>query len=191
MPAPPSPLAQRKKQSAVEMPSLSLPDGVGMSQADVKSLDQSWARTLSGGEASVGETLFEGEAYTDYHSKRHDDAELSSSNKKMLGTIEGVYLPCLQNILGVIIFLRFPWIIGQAGTNITFVVVYLSVGCAFLTALSMSAIATNGRVALGGPYYMISRSLGPMVGASIGFLFFIGQTIAATMYPPVFPSAPH
>ena len=29
-----------------------------------------------------------------------------------MGTFIGVYLPCLQNILGVILFLRLTWIVG-------------------------------------------------------------------------------
>ena len=51
-----------------------------------------------------------------------------------------------------------------------------------LTAISMSAIATNGVVPAGGPYFMISRNLGPEFGGAIGLLFFVGTTLAASMY---------
>jgi len=30
-----------------------------------------------------------------------------------LGTIKGVFIPTLQNILGIILFVRLPWITGQ------------------------------------------------------------------------------
>jgi potassium/chloride transporter 4/5/6 len=52
----------------------------------------------------------------------------------------------------------------------------------FLTSISLSAIATNGIVPGGGPYYMISRNLGPELGGAVGILFYLGTTIAASMY---------
>ncbi|VDK60839.1 unnamed protein product [Gongylonema pulchrum] len=52
----------------------------------------------------------------------------------------------------------------------------------FLTSISLSAIATNGVVPGGGPYYMISRNLGPEFGGAVGILFYLGTTVAASMY---------
>lgn len=51
-----------------------------------------------------------------------------------------------------------------------------------LTAISMSAIATNGVVPAGGSYFMIGRSLGPECGGAVGVLFYTGTTLAAAMY---------
>ena len=51
----------------------------------------------------------------------------------------------------------------------------------FLTAL-ISAIRTNGRIEAGGPYFVISRNLGPEVGVAVGILFYLGTTIAASIY---------
>ncbi|XP_066231154.1 solute carrier family 12 member 7 isoform X8 [Saccopteryx leptura] len=99
-----------------------------------------------------------------------------------MGTFIGVYLPCLQNILGVILFLRFSWIVGVAGVMESFLIVSMCCTCTMLTAISMSAIATNGMVPAGGSYYMISRSLGPEFGGAVGLCFYLGTTFAGAMY---------
>jgi len=50
------------------------------------------------------------------------------------------------------------------------------------TAISMSAIATNGVVSSGGSYFMISRALGPEFGGAVGILFYLGTSAASSMY---------
>ncbi|XP_070576078.1 solute carrier family 12 member 4-like isoform X2 [Ptychodera flava] len=99
-----------------------------------------------------------------------------------MGTIMGVYLPCLQNILGVILFLRLTWIVGNAGVLEGFFIVFICCCTTMLTAISMSAIATNGVVPGGGSYFMISRALGPEFGGAVGILFYLGTSFAAAMY---------
>lgn len=99
-----------------------------------------------------------------------------------MGTFMGVYMPCIQNIFGVLFFIRLSWIVGMAGTLEAFFIVGICCTVTFLTSLSLSAIATNGRVPGGGPYYMISRNLGPELGGAIGILFYLGTSVAASMY---------
>uniref|UniRef100_A0A8C4RW44 Amino acid permease/ SLC12A domain-containing protein n=1 Tax=Erpetoichthys calabaricus TaxID=27687 RepID=A0A8C4RW44_ERPCA len=99
-----------------------------------------------------------------------------------MGTFIGVYLPCMQNILGVILFLRLTWIVGTAGILQSFAIVFMCCACTMLTAISMSAIATNGVVPAGGSYYMISRALGPEFGGAVGLCFYLGTTFAGSMY---------
>ncbi|XP_076617254.1 solute carrier family 12 member 7 isoform X2 [Chaetodon auriga] len=120
--------------------------------------------------------------------QEHEEAEDDEGPKKkavkspQMGTFMGVYLPCLQNILGVILFLRLTWIVGTAGILESLAIVGLCCSCTMLTAISMSAIATNGVVPAGGSYYMISRSLGPEFGGAVGLCFYLGTTFAGSMY---------
>ncbi|XP_024081059.1 solute carrier family 12 member 4 isoform X3 [Cimex lectularius] len=99
-----------------------------------------------------------------------------------MGTLVGVYLPCIQNIFGVILFIRLTWVVGTAGAIQGFLIVLCCCSVTMLTAISMSAIATNGVVPAGGSYFMISRSLGPEFGGAVGMLFYTGTTLAAAMY---------
>ncbi|XP_039609143.1 solute carrier family 12 member 7 isoform X2 [Polypterus senegalus] len=118
----------------------------------------------------------------------HEEAENYEGAKKKevksprMGTFIGVYLPCMQNILGVILFLRLTWIVGTAGILESFAIVFMCCACTMLTAISMSAIATNGVVPAGGSYYMISRALGPEFGGAVGLCFYLGTTFAGSMY---------
>ncbi|XP_059478016.1 solute carrier family 12 member 6 isoform X3 [Neocloeon triangulifer] len=99
-----------------------------------------------------------------------------------MGTLIGVFLPCIQNIFGVILFIRLTWVVGTAGALCGFLIVLTCCCVTMLTAISMSAIATNGVVPAGGSYFMISRSLGPECGGAVGMLFYTGTTLAAAMY---------
>ncbi|XP_064875509.1 solute carrier family 12 member 7 isoform X2 [Oncorhynchus nerka] len=120
------------------------------------------------------------------HEEADDDEGPAKTKKPVkspaLGTLIGVYLPCLQNILGVILFLRLTWIVGTAGIMESLAIVVMTCSCTMLTAISMSAIATNGVVPAGGSYYMISRSLGPEFGGAVGLCFYLGTTFAGSMY---------
>nr|XP_038030255.1 solute carrier family 12 member 7 isoform X3 [Anas platyrhynchos]XP_038030256.1 solute carrier family 12 member 7 isoform X3 [Anas platyrhynchos] len=75
-----------------------------------------------------------------------EDTKRKEVKVPRMGTFIGVYLPCLQNILGVILFLRLTWIVGTAGVLESFIIVFMCCACTMLTAISMSAIATNGVV---------------------------------------------
>jgi hypothetical protein len=98
------------------------------------------------------------------------------------GWIKGVLIRCILNIFGVMIFLRVSWLVGQAGTGLMTVIVLLATLVTLITALSTSAICTNGEVKGGGAYYLISRSLGPEFGGAIGIVFSFANAVAAAMY---------
>ncbi|GJM87142.1 hypothetical protein PR202_ga03068 [Eleusine coracana subsp. coracana] len=81
----------------------------------------------------------------------------------------------LVNILGL------KRIVGMGGIWQSLVLVIFCGACTFLTGVSLSAIATNGAMKGGGPYYLIGRALGPEVGVSIGLCFFLGNAVAGAI----------
>lgn len=99
-----------------------------------------------------------------------------------LGTFAGVFTPSILTILGIILFLRTGYIVGQAGLLQTLLIIAASSGIALLTATSLSAIATNLRVKGGGDYYMISRTLGIEYGAPIGIVLFFALSLSIAFY---------
>ena len=54
-----------------------------------------------------------------------------------LGTFGGVFTPSILTILGVIMYLRFGWVLDQVGLVSTLVIVTIATSITFLTALSM------------------------------------------------------
>uniref|UniRef100_A0A5S6Q8T5 Solute carrier family 12 member 6 n=1 Tax=Trichuris muris TaxID=70415 RepID=A0A5S6Q8T5_TRIMR len=108
--------------------------------------------------------------------------DANGAKKTNLGTIFGVYLPSIQHILGVQMFLRLTWMVGVGGVLETFAMVFLCCLCTFLTSISISAIATNGKIESGGTYYMLSRNLGPEFGGAIGILYYLANTVETAMF---------
>ncbi|CAL0304875.1 unnamed protein product [Lupinus luteus] len=111
-----------------------------------------------------------------------EDIPIIAGQPDKMGTMMGVFIPCLQSILGIIYYIRFSWIVGMAGIGGSLLLVALCGICTFLTSISLSAIATNGAMKGGGPYYLIGRALGPEVGVSIGLCFFLGNAVAGALY---------
>ncbi|MGF1481093.1 MAG: Na-K-Cl cotransporter [Cyanophyceae cyanobacterium] len=99
-----------------------------------------------------------------------------------LGTFGGVYTPSLLTILGVIMYLRFGWVVGNVGLLGTLIIVTLSTLITFLTSLSICAIATDREVRVGGAYYMISRSLGIETGGAVGIPLYFAQALSVALY---------
>ncbi|MEW6053970.1 MAG: Na-K-Cl cotransporter [Nitrospirota bacterium] len=98
------------------------------------------------------------------------------------GTFKGVFTPSILTILGVIMYLRFGWVIGNVGLVSTLIIVTISTSITFFTALSVSALSTNMRVKGGGAYYIISRTLGIETGAAIGLPLYLAQALGISFY---------
>ncbi|MGB5463232.1 MAG: amino acid permease, partial [Aureibaculum sp.] len=109
---------------------------------------------------------------------------MSNPNKtfKKFGTFGGVFTPTLLTILGVIMYLRLGWVVGNAGLLGAWLIIIISFIITLCTALSMSAITTNIRIGAGGAYAIVSQALGLEVGGSLGIPRYISQGLAVTMY---------
>ena len=101
---------------------------------------------------------------------------------KKFGTFGGVFTPTLLTILGVIMYLRLGWVVGNAGLLGAWLIILISFVITLCTALSMSAITTNIRIGAGGAYAIVSQALGLEVGGSLGIPRYISQGLAVTMY---------
>ncbi|KRX43080.1 Solute carrier family 12 member 3 [Trichinella murrelli] len=105
---------------------------------------------------------------------------LSSSAGLKLGWIQGVLMRCFLSILGTILFLRISWMAAYAGIGYGLLVIFIGAGVSVITSLSMCAICTNGDIKGGGAYFMISRSMGPEFGGSIGLIFAFANVVSAS-----------
>ncbi|KAL1635171.1 hypothetical protein SLS56_001923 [Neofusicoccum ribis] len=109
------------------------------------------------------------------------DSSKSGNASPKLGTFAGVFVPTTLNILSILMFLRFGFILGQSGVLGMMGMLVACYAIDLMTTLSISAIATNGTVRGGGAYYLISRSLGPEFGGSIGIVFYLGFVLNTGM----------
>lgn len=98
------------------------------------------------------------------------------------GTFGGVFTPCTLTILGVIMFRRFGYVVGNSGLLYALIILAAAKVITTLTTFSLSAVATNTKVKGGGAYYLISRSLGAEFGGAIGIVFFLAQAISVAIY---------
>ncbi|NQV37433.1 MAG: Na-K-Cl cotransporter [Candidatus Marinimicrobia bacterium] len=105
-----------------------------------------------------------------------------SSNVKRLGTFEGVFTPTILTILGVIMYLRLGWVVGNAGFGGALMIILLAKVVTVSTGLSIASIATNTRVGAGGSYALISRSLGLEIGSAIGIPLYLSQALGGALY---------
>lgn len=101
---------------------------------------------------------------------------------KKFGTFGGVFTPSILTILGVIMYLRLGWVVGQAGIYVVLGIILLAHVISISTGLTLSSIATDKKIKTGGIYYMLSRSLGLPIGGAIGITLFVGTAFSIALY---------
>ncbi len=104
------------------------------------------------------------------------------SDIKKFGTFAGVFTPSLLTILGVIMYLRMGWVVGNAGLEGSIIIILFAHIISITTGLSVSSISTDKKIKTGGIYYLLSRSLGLPIGGAIGITLFIGTCLSIALY---------
>lgn len=113
---------------------------------------------------------------------------MAETSKKSFGTAP-VFFTAISTILGAILFLRFGFAVGTLGFWGVILIILLGHMVTIPTALAISELATNKRVEGGGEYFIISRSFGLNIGATIGFALFFSQAISVAFYIIAFTEA--
>ena len=105
-----------------------------------------------------------------------------TTEKKGLGTLEGVFTPTILTILGVVMYLRLGWVVGNVGLIETIIIILLAHSITICTALSMASMVSNIEIGAGGAYAIISRSLGFEIGGAIGIPLYFSQAFSVAFY---------
>ena len=101
---------------------------------------------------------------------------------KKFGTFAGVSIPSLLTILGVIMYMRLGWVVGNAGLLGTILIIVIAHVISISTGLSVSSVATDKKIGAGGIYYVLSRSMGVPIGGSIGIALYVGTAFSISLY---------
>jgi solute carrier family 12 sodium/potassium/chloride transporter 2 len=104
------------------------------------------------------------------------------AGKKKFKTFEGVFTPSLLTILGVIMYMRLGWVVGNAGLIGAVIIIVIAHVIAVTTGLSVSSVASDKKIGAGGIYYVLSRSMGIPIGGSIGIALYVGTAFSIALY---------
>ncbi len=81
------------------------------------------------------------------------------NNHNKFGTFSGVFTPDVLTILGVIMYLRLGWVVGNAGLIGAIAIIILAKSITICTGLSMSSITTNIKIGSGGELIQLYQNL--------------------------------
>ena len=104
------------------------------------------------------------------------------TSKKKFGAFAGVFTPSILTILGVIMYMRLGWVVGNAGLIGAIIIIIIAHVIAVTTGLSVSSVATDKKIGAGGIYYVLSRSMGIPIGGSIGIALYVGTAFSIALY---------
>src|SRR5690625_530120 len=101
---------------------------------------------------------------------------------RKLGAFTGVFRPTLLTIIGIMLYLREGWMVGNAGILGSLGVILLVFLINGTTSLSVSTMTTNIRLGGGGAFSLVSQSLGLEAGGAIGIPLFLALAMSVALY---------
>jgi hypothetical protein len=120
-----------------------------------------------------------------HFSSQSSNPDISSSSSLLhLGTMKGVFLPCIHtSMFGALLMVKLPYLVAQLGILLSLTAIFLSVSSTIFTLLSLIAIATNGKMKKSaGVYSLMKKYLGPELGGAIGIFHLIQKVGVTAMY---------
>lgn len=108
--------------------------------------------------------------------------QIQINKEKKFSTFEGVYRPTILTILGMMMYLREGWVVGNVGIFNTLFIIAFAFIITGTAAFSLSSIITNMKIGSGGVFSIVSNTLGLEIGGSIGIPLYLAQTLSAAMY---------
>jgi amino acid transporter len=108
---------------------------------------------------------------------------------KGLGTFAGVVTPSVLTILGLVLFLRLGYVVGNVGLTNTLLMLVLATSVSVLTSLSLATAASNLKIRGGGIYFLISRTLGIEFGGAVGLVLYAAMSVSVAFYSIGFAEA--
>lgn len=102
---------------------------------------------------------------------------------KKLGTFNGVFIPSFEAILGAVLFLLLPHLVGEMGMVNMLLIVVVANLITTATAFSIGDCTSSvHNIGSGGMYAVSKRSLGKAFGGSIGIQLFLAQAASIGFY---------
>ncbi|MBN2508930.1 MAG: amino acid permease, partial [Spirochaetales bacterium] len=102
---------------------------------------------------------------------------------KKFGTFSGVFVPSYEAMLGAVVFLILPGLVGGLGLAKMLVIIVVAHSLTAATAFSIADCTSNlEKIGAGGMYVLASRSLGKAFGGSIGIQLFLAQAVSIGFY---------
>lgn len=123
------------------------------------------------------------DAHSVENQQHHHHQQQQQRGKPSLNWFYGVFIPVCLAMFSSLLFLRVGYILSNVGLLGSLGLLLVAYLVLVPTVYSLSTLATaGGRVGAGGVYYMVSRSLGAELGATVGVVFYLANAVGSALF---------